>query len=95
MKKILFVVVAGLVLALASYSPAQGDKAKKKDIDELKKIFGPNNVTVILSYSSTTLKGQITGGKELFGRQYLMLSTDSGLVTLVDTASIAAIKQER
>ena len=99
MRTLYFVAIAAFFVALTSFSPApapaQNDKAKAKDMAELTKLFAANNVTIMLNYNSTAITGTITGTRELFGKQYLLIANDAGRVTLVDIYSIAAIRQDR
>ncbi len=88
------IVVIGLLPALFPAALAAGDKTKDRDFEELKKIFGANKVTIVLSNNPTPLPGRLTSSRELFGRKYLILTGDAGRVTLVDVAAIAAIRQD-
>lgn len=91
------ILLAGAVPWFASVGDAQVSTTSSnnaKDVEELKKLFGPLNVVVYLNNQPTVLRGRITGAQDLFGRKFLILVSPEGKNVIVSTEAIAGIKQE-
>ena|SRR5215468_1023494 len=102
---LLAALLCAIAVSLAAYpsgssqvrAQGTGKTAKdspQKDLDALKKVFGVNEVSVLLLHQPQPIQGRIGDVIDVFGRRFLMITDNEGRNYLLNPELITAIRQK-